>query len=122
MKKKSTYTEKQITEAFAKVFGKNKQQLNYFMKQLNNKETEYKLRAECFDDIRHFGKLAKNKISNIIPQPCGSGIPDYKLVFTSKLGIDELRKIMKKVPDGHVMRQTLNFKGIYTGKRNMDID
>jgi hypothetical protein len=37
------------------------------------------------------------------------------------LKLEELRTIMRKVPDAHVMIQTLQHEALYTGVRNFDL-
>jgi hypothetical protein len=123
MKGKPNYTVAEIIQAFKATHGDSyRVPLKRFIKKLSETEKEYKLRAECRDDIKHFEGYAGNKISDIIIRHCDQHIPDHTIVFKSKLSIDALHKIIRKVSDGHIMLQTLNLKEKYTGKRNMDIE
>jgi len=77
----------------------------------------YKCRAETYCDIEIlirmiFPAIAKFKVVRI-----NENMPDIELTFKSNLPIDSIKKIMREIPDNHVMIDTLNLKHLYTGLR-----
>jgi hypothetical protein len=81
----------------------------------NSKEKIYKLRAECLIDVEQF--VANNiKVKDICPL-ISSDFPDRELEFISSLSKKEIIKILNKIPDSHVMIETLEKIEKYTGKR-----
>lgn len=83
-----------------------------------NKYKLYKMRAEGLIDIYRFiiafakkGTLGNYKI-------IANGIyPDAVIEFQSSSSIESIVRILEKVPDSHVMIETLQLKSEYTGKR-----
>lgn len=79
--------------------------------------TKYILRAEVPHDL--FRLLEK--------LPCWK-FDDYdnrqhsnQLAFSSDKSIDELRDVIKEIPDGHVMLQTIQPEAEYTGNRDWSL-
>lgn len=93
----------------------------------------YKLRAETIDDVFRFLRRFKQKLWGIkieqqflSPaqgqelgefQQTGIPIPDVTFEFKTKVTLQEIIATLKKVPDSHVMRQTVNPINEYTGNR-----
>eukprot|EP00742_Colponemidia_sp_Colp-10_P010821 GILJ01011928.1.p1 GENE.GILJ01011928.1~~GILJ01011928.1.p1 ORF type:complete len:345 (-),score=63.15 GILJ01011928.1:74-1108(-) len=75
--------------------------------------TQYKLRAECLADLIRALSLLYN-IDMDVDQFGG------EMAFPSKLSLGEIRDVLMKVPDGHRMIQTLNFKDKYDGEMWFD--
>ena len=89
----------------------------------------YKCRAEVESDIHKFLKKAKGSVKNASITNCvvslSSGevvpIPDCELTFESSLSLIRLRRVLQRIPDAHVMEESLNYKNEYTGERTMMI-
>jgi hypothetical protein len=82
----------------------------------STKKNKYKLRAEGVNDVFNFIRLSKGSIGNYTI----SGhtlIPDVVFEFDSEKSLDMLMKILRKVPDAHVMIDTFALKSKYTGNR-----
>ena len=69
----------------------------------------YKFRAECYDDVKHFfkalpdGELVSSKVF-----PDTDGLPDVEVAIEVKsLTLNEIRQILHDIPDSHVMLQTV---------------
>lgn len=80
--------------------------------------TEYKFRAEGLVDVINW--LASGYInfdSITINKDLKFGFPDVDVILYSKDTLSNLRDSMKKIPDSHVMVETLNYSNIYTGYR-----
>lgn len=75
--------------------------------------TSYKMRAECQVDLGRF--LMAVAVRSFTTT--ASLLPDMDATFTSPLSLDEIKKLLAKIPDGHVMLETVNFEGQYTGER-----
>jgi 2-keto-3-deoxy-6-phosphogluconate aldolase len=76
---------------------------------------KYKFRAECLIDVVKFLKCAHllaYRIENI-----GYGFPDVEVTLFSKSDLTEIKRLMRQVPDGHVMIETLAGARVYTGDR-----
>jgi hypothetical protein len=89
------------------------------------KITRYKFRAECLIDIHSlFALLPKKKLIYYTLSPLKPGMasfPDMEAnVEIEDMSIIELKDMMKKVEDGHVMWQTLALGEEYTGIRNIE--
>lgn len=81
----------------------------------------YKLRAETPRDVCDFLVGLKKKIWRIkLEQP--DNLPDCDFEFSCYMTLDEIITILRKIPDSHVMIQTINLIDEYTGERNFDID
>lgn len=76
-------------------------------------EMEYKLRAECLPDVHRLLeklKFSRYHIISVFP-------PDVELEFKSDHSLDEIKKVLKTIPDSHVMLETVALKKNYTGER-----
>jgi hypothetical protein len=93
--------------------------------------TTYKFRAEAPDDVKLFLQQAKNagvQISDVKMEPqtivdnkgIKVPIPDVIVTFKSDSSLTTLQEILAKVPDGHVMYETLAWASSYTGNRVSD--
>jgi hypothetical protein len=80
----------------------------------------YRFRAECLPDVDELMRLlgAKfKKITIVISPP----FPDVKAELEIGLDLTELRNVMRRVVDGHVMVQTVARTEEYTGERDYDL-
>jgi len=77
---------------------------------------KYKLRAEGMNDVFEFMKLAGRSISNYTIHG-NTIIPDVEFEFESSAPFLKLMTTLHKVPDGHVMCDTLQPISKYTGER-----
>jgi hypothetical protein len=80
----------------------------------------YRFRAECqpeVDELRRLlgGRFDKITIVNSAP------FPDVEVELETDLSLEELRAVMRRVVDGHVMVQTLARRDEYTGERDYDL-
>lgn len=73
---------------------------------------KYKMRAECLSDVAKF--LEKGKCMGWIME--NKYIPDVEIEFNSPESLDEIKKILKSIPGGHVMLETVAPVKDYTGK------
>lgn len=76
---------------------------------------KYKLRAECLHDINVFLESRTVGCFTIV-RP--SILPDVQFTFESDLALDDIKSILKTIPDGHVMVETVALEQNYTGERN----
>lgn len=82
----------------------------------------YRWRAECPADDHELlkrlpaGELVKYQSLRIAPFPDTTSEAEVKS-FT----LEDMRNVMRQVPDGHVMVQTVQPKGLYTGERNYNL-
>jgi len=99
---------------------------------LNNKVSNYKLRGECYVDVAQFLEKLIDKCNseirhhrfetiNIFQDPDKCGFPDCDLEFSTTLSLEQIRDLLKLIPDSHVMLQTVELAENYTGERNYDI-
>lgn len=80
----------------------------------------YRFRAECqpdVDDLRSLLGKGFDKITIINSPP----FPDVEVELETKLSLEELRAVMRRVVDGHVMVQTVAPLDEYTGERDYDL-
>jgi hypothetical protein len=80
------------------------------------KMTKYKLRAEGMNDVwaftnKHYASMGKYILSGYMYTP------DVEFEFESSDSIETIKKILRTIPDSHVMRETLQPKSKYTGNR-----
>jgi hypothetical protein len=80
----------------------------------------YRFRAECEHDVGELrrllgAKLDKITITNSPP------FPDVDVKLEIGLSLDELRDVMRRVVDGHVMVQTVARSEEYTGERDYEL-
>ena len=84
---------------------------------------KYKLRAECSMDVASFIAISGNQISYGSNASISEGIyPDEEFEFESYLNLEQLRSLLRRVVDGHVMVQTVQPADKYTGIRDYEID
>ena len=80
---------------------------------MRNTMTTYKFRSECLHDISKLLELLPLKIK--IEKT--SMFPDCIAEITSELSMAEIKQVMRKVPDSHVMIETIAPIAEYTGYR-----
>lgn len=73
----------------------------------------YKLRAECLHDIN---VLIRSLPCSKFKIECAR-IPDCTFEFESTYTLDETKILLIRIPDGHVMAETVNTIAEYTGER-----
>ena len=87
------------------------------------KPTKYKLRAECpTDTARLLLTFAEANIN--VPefsQVQHHGHPDVELVFSTVQALDDLYEVIRRLPDSHVMLETIAPFDEYTGERDASI-
>ena len=75
----------------------------------------------CVDDNAVLRRLPKGEMLRF-QSVRESSLPDTVNELTVKtLTLEQLRNIMRKVEDGHVMWQTVQPKHLYTGERDHDL-
>ena len=80
--------------------------------------TRFKLRAECIYDVIQF--IRSRKIKNIWYVKIEQQevlFPDVDFEFNTRMSLKEILIILSKIPDSHVMMDTINPIEKYTGKR-----
>ena len=80
----------------------------------------YRFRAECQPDVDNLRSLLGghfDKITIINSPP----FPDVEVELETDLLLEELRAVMRRVVDGHVMVQTVASRDEYTGERDYDL-
>ncbi len=84
------------------------------------KPTAYKLRAECRADCEDFlytlAKLPGGVFQSQVRVDPQTNI-DADLTFTSSLALADLRQILSRQEDAHVMMETIALEANYTGVR-----
>jgi len=81
----------------------------------------YCFRAECEYDFFELRKIINDKIKKII-MTIEYPYPDVEVEIDVDMSLEELRRKMGKIKDGHVMYQTVSIKDEYTGKRDYSLD
>jgi hypothetical protein len=92
----------------------------------------YRLRSECIGDIQRFQKVM-NKIKKEITTvelehqylEIGDAkvpIPDMLFTFKSIHHLQEIKHVLKCLPDAHVMEETLATLENYTGERTYGVE
>ncbi len=84
------------------------------------KTYEFKFRAECLDDIICFLNTSRNFLKFNINND-EAILPDCEIEITTHLDYNAMLDIMRKIPDSHVIMQTLQLKPNYTGIRDFSI-
>ncbi|KAA5548094.1 hypothetical protein [Adhaeribacter rhizoryzae] len=79
---------------------------------------QYKLRAETREDLDLVIDMFALSSYTILPHPVFS---DVELEFKTNYSLEEIRELLKDVPDAHVMRQTVALKQDYTGERDHEL-
>jgi len=85
----------------------------------------FKFRAECSVDILGFFQRINRSRFGIVDfyVHYGDGFSPVNAEITLlNAEVDDLRKIMVRVSDGHVMLSTVALKEEYTGERNWEIE
>lgn len=80
----------------------------------------YCFRAECQPDVDELRSLLGgcfDKITIVNSPP----FPDVEVELETELSLEELRAVMRRVVDGHVMGQTVASRDEYTGERGYDL-
>lgn len=80
----------------------------------------YRFRAECQADIDALKSLVGghfDKITIINSPP----FPDVEVELETEFSLENLRAVMRRVVDGHVMVQTVALRDDYTGERDYDL-
>lgn len=70
----------------------------------------FKFKAECETDIM---RLKERLAGEYVPEPGN----ELEIRLTTACSLSEVREIMLSIPDGHVMADTVDTLGQYTGKR-----
>lgn len=79
------------------------------------------MRAECRIDVARamvamqFDKLTITPIVMV-----GMDVPDVEVTFTSRHTLGGIIDILKDIPDGHVMAETVSIARLYNGERKRD--
>lgn len=89
---------------FAEAMGTSEENLSLMIKDSNIK---YKLRAECKADVLMFGDflLQQDPLAIITIEP--KGVPDVEATIETNISQRDIKELIKKVPDGHVMDRSL---------------
>ncbi len=74
----------------------------------------YKMRAECAHDVAEFLKIVPNHSLTVART---GTFGDCEATFTSDLAIPAIIKLMRQIPDAHVMIETIELEKNYTGER-----
>lgn len=80
--------------------------------------TKFKMRAECQTDLGKF--LSEIPVNSFRAEQItfkGVALPDMVAEFTSPWELDAIKDAMAKIPDGHVMFETIAPFSEYTGER-----
>jgi hypothetical protein len=80
----------------------------------------YRFRAECQDDVDELRRLLGAKFGRITITN-SPPFPDVEVELRIGLSLEELRDVMRRVVDGHVMVQTVARTAEYTGERDYDL-
>lgn len=97
-----------------------KQMKEYF--DINKREYKhsFKLRYDCLSDILEFEEL--------LPAPCAMSRTKFRDIPTggeveiqTNLSLNKVMNLIRLIPDGHVMLQTIQPIELYTGERNYEI-
>lgn len=82
----------------------------------------YKFRAECMSDVCALLPLiAGPNLIESVNITTNKDYPDVQAEITTVYPIGAIMEAMRQVPDGHVMRQTLQPIETYTGERDYTI-
>lgn len=81
----------------------------------------YKMRAECAPDVKRFTQLMRDlpaalgSCTVIQPNP---NFPDLEVEFESPLDLKQIKSVIRKIVDGHVMLETVQLAQNYNGERS----
>ncbi|MBT4361428.1 MAG: hypothetical protein HOD11_10725 [Candidatus Marinimicrobia bacterium] len=82
----------------------------------------YRCRAEIEADVDELVKILPPKYSHTVKVMRSNPLfPDVVVDIITPLMVDQLRDVMRKVADGHVMVQTVAPLDYYTGERDFSI-
>lgn len=75
----------------------------------------YKFRAECIHDVLEF--MGKAKFQYDIKIERKDFFPDVVVEIATKESIESIVNVFNKIPDTHVVVETIQPKKLYTGDR-----
>ncbi|MES2877483.1 MAG: hypothetical protein V4713_03605 [Pseudomonadota bacterium] len=84
----------------------------------------YSLRAECMADADKLKKLvnAACAVSELSMKANADGLPDQEIEIRTELIFDEVLSLIRAIPDGHVMLQTLEAVPLAENSLERDYD
>jgi hypothetical protein len=80
----------------------------------------YRFRAECQHDVDTLRCLLGLKVDKITMSQ-EPPFPDVEVSLETALSLEELRDVMRRVVDGHVMVETVARGEAYTGERAYEL-
>lgn len=85
-------------------------------------ENIYSLRAECMADADMLRKLVSSACatSKLSMKADPDGLPDQEVEIRTELTFNDLLALIRAIPDGHVMQQTL--KPVPLAENSLDRD
>lgn len=81
----------------------------------------YRFRAECTVDIGRLVSEVDFQFRQLEIESGSEPLGDPVCSFSSSLSLDEVRQIMWRVVDGHVMAQTVALAEDFTGQRDYEL-
>jgi hypothetical protein len=87
---------------------------------LSEQLNRFRFRAECQHDVDELRRLLGLEI-NTITMTQSPPFPDVEVELITGLSLEQIRDIMCRVDDGHVMVQTVAPSHDYTGERNYEL-
>ena len=72
------------------------------------------------DSAKMFQNMRQITITPATIDGAPGNLPDVDVELETKMSLEGVREMMRKVRDGHVMVQSLNYAEDYTGERNYD--
>ena len=89
---------------------------------MSNEQT-FKFRAECLLDVLEALRALPGEIKSYRIDSAGkeelSWIPDVEVTLTStNMTVEDIRRGLAQIPDGHVMFETCQPVDLYTGERD----
>jgi len=81
--------------------------------------TRFKMRAECTHDVTVFLSRVP-VVSILIERDLDLMYPDVDVTFVTNVTLDNVRRCIAGIPDGHVMLETVELESNYTGERKPD--
>lgn len=80
----------------------------------------YKFRAECEHDANKLRKRLGMKCFKIV-KTIKYYFPDAVVDLYTTLSLEEIRDVIREIPDGHVMLETVALTEEYTGERTFHL-
>lgn len=78
----------------------------------------FKFRAECRIDVaRAMQKIYFDSLTMIPLSVAGLSVPDVEVELSSPDSLEMIIEKLSRIPDGHVMLETVNLKHAYSGER-----